>query len=380
MHKEEIIEFLQKVVEKPDWKVREWKEQEKGKAVGFLLTDVPEELIHAAGFFPYGISGGRARMEFADAHLQSWTCSFVRSSLSLALEGKLDFLDGLIIPQTCDTTRNVSGIWQHANPLPFLQEYRLPRQVDRPSARNYLIYELNRLKEELEKFSGRKITEEKIKESIALYNDNRNLLARLFVLHEQNPAAISNRELYTIIEAALLMPVEILNKYLNGLIEALENEEAAPKSKIRLFISGTLLEPLEILDFIDENGGLVVGDDLKNGSRYIDAQVQTNDDPLAALADRQLKRIPGAFYDPPHNPRRHFLVKTARDKKVQGVIFLHLRNCEPENYDFYDNMQALEESGIPAIRIETEFVTAPSGQIRTRVEAFLEMIGGEGNV
>lgn len=383
MHKAEVIKFLQEAAEKPDWQVQQWKEQENGKVIGFLLTDVPEELIHAAGFFPYGISGGRARMEFADAHLQSWTCSFVRSSLSLALEGKLDFLDGLIIPQTCDTTRNVSGIWQHASPLPFLQEYRLPRQVDRPSAREYLIYELTRLKEELEKFSGREITAEKIKESIALYNENRNLLARLFVLHEQNPAAISNKELYMIVEAAMLIPKETLNGYLNKLVNVLDGEVAAAENKetkTRLFISGTLLEPLEILDFIDENGGVVVGDDLKNGFRYIEGQIEEAGDPLEALADRQLKRIPGAFYDPPHDPRRHYLVKMAREKRVQGVIFLHLRNCEPENYDYYDNVQALEKNGIPAIRIETEFVTAPSGQIRTRVEAFLEMVGGENNV
>lgn len=380
MHKAEIIEFLQEVAENPDWQVRQWKEQKKGKVVGFLLTDVPEELIHAAGFFPYGIGGGQARLDFADVHLQTWACSFIRSSLSLALEGKLNFLDGLIIPQTCDTTRTVSGIWQHANPLPFLQEYRLPRQVDRPSARDYLIYELIRLKEELEKFSGNKITVKKMKESIALYNSNRNLLAQLFVLHEQNPAAISNKELYTIIKAAMLMPREKLNEYLSELVNALNSENVTPENKIRLFISGTLLEPLDILDYIDENGGVVVGDDLKNGFRYIDGQVQETGDPLEALAYRQLKRIPSACYDLPHNPRKHFLVKTAQEKKVQGVILLHLKHCEPENYDYYDNIQALEENGIPAMRIETEFVSAPSGQIRTRVEAFLEMVGGENDV
>ncbi len=380
MSKAEVIDFLQKIAEEPDRQARQWKEQEKGKVVGFLLTDVPEELIHAAGFLPYGIGGGQARMEFADAHLQNWSCSFARSSLSLALEGKLDFLDGLIIPHTCDTTRNLSGIWQHASPLPFLQEYRLPRQVERPSARDFLIYELNRLKEELEKFSGKTITADDLQKSIALYNNNRNLLIRLFDQHEQNPTAISSRELYTIVKAAMLIPREMLNEQLNKLVNALASEEKAPGNKIRLFISGTFLEPLEILDFIDENGGTVVGDDLKNGFRYFEGLVQESGDPLEALADRQLKRIPASFYDLQHNPRRYYLVRTAQEKKVQGVIFLHLGNCEPENYDFYDNMQAMEKNGIPAMRIETEFVGAPSGQIRTRIEAFLEMVGGENNV
>ena len=99
MRKAEIIDVLQKTAENPDWKVRQWKEQGGGRAIGFLLTDVPEELIHAAGFFPYGISGGHARLDFADAHLQTWACSFIRSSLALALEGKLDFLDGYYTPE-----------------------------------------------------------------------------------------------------------------------------------------------------------------------------------------------------------------------------------------------------------------------------------------
>jgi bcr-type benzoyl-CoA reductase subunit C len=380
VRKAEIIDVLQKTAENPDWKVRQWKEQGGGKAIGFLLTDVPEELIHAAGFFPYGISGGHARLDFADAHLQTWACSFIRSSLALAMEGKLDFLDGLIIPQNCDTTRTISGIWQHAHPLPFLQEYRLPRQVDRPSARDFLIYELTRLKEELEKFSGTKITAEKIKDSIALYNSNRRLLSGLFTLHDKNPAAISNKELYTIIKASMLMPREELNWLLHKLVSALMLEEVFPGDKIRLFISGTLLEPLEILDLMDESGVVVVGDDLQNGFRYIEAGVQESGDPLEALADRQLKRIPSASYDLLHNPRRHFLVKEAQEKKIHGIIFLHLKHCEPENYDYYDNMQAFERAGIPAMRIETEFGSTLSGQVRTRVQAFIEMVGGENNV
>ncbi len=379
MNKAEILGLFKKVAENPDWQARQWKEEQNGKVIGFLLTDVPEELVHAAGFFPYGISGGNSRLERADAHLQTWACSFVRSSLALALEGKLDFLDGLIIPQTCDTTRMVLGIWQHASPLPFLLNFRVPRQVDRPSARNYLIGELARLKEHLENYRGSEISAEKLKKSIKLYNHNRALLRKLFTLHEQNPASLSNKQLYTVIKASMLMPREKLNELLTELIKAIEQETAVPGNRIRLVISGTLLEPLEILDFIEESGGIVVGDDLKNGFRYIDGDINEAVKPLEALADRQLNKMPSAGYDIARNPRRYFLVKTAEQKKAHGVILLHLKYCEPENYDYYDNIQALEKAGFPAIRIETEYGTTSLGQMRTRVQAFLEMVGGEIN-
>lgn len=376
MDKAEIIGLFQKVAENPDWQARQWKKEKNGKIIGFLLTDVPEELIHAAGFLPYGICGGRSRLDRANAHLQIWACSFVRSSLALALERKLDFLDGLIIPQTCDTTRMVLGIWQHASPLPFLQNFRLPRQVNRPSAREYLIGELARLKEQLEIYRGAQISTEELQNSIKLYNRNRSLLRRLYLIHEQNPASLSAKVLYTLLKGSMLMPREKVNELLTELLKALEGETTPPGEYTRLIISGTLLEPFELLDYLEEGGGIIVGDDLQNGFRYIDGEVKEDVEPLEALADRQLNRIPFAGYDLARNPRRYFLSRMAVQKKAQGVIFLHLKYCEPENYDYYDNAQTLEKAGIPAIRIETEFGTTSLGQIRTRVQAFLEMVGG----
>ena len=101
-------------------------------------------------------------------------------------------------------------------------------------------------------------------------------------------------------------------------------------------------------------------------------------DPLEALADRQINRMPFAGYDIARNPRRHFLARLAREKHARGIIFLHLKYCEAENYDYHDNLQALKKAGIPAMRIETEFGSSSMGQLNTRVQAFMEMVGGAG--
>ncbi|MDO9535606.1 MAG: 2-hydroxyacyl-CoA dehydratase family protein [Bacillota bacterium] len=373
----EVLEIFRQAVEDPGKEVREWKEKKGGKVVGFLLTDVPEELIHAAGFFPFGICGGTVRMDQVEAHLQFWSCSYVRNSLALALDGKLDFLDGLVIPHTCDTTRMLMGIWKHVRPLPFMDSFRLPRQVGRPSAKQYVVGELRRIKDRLDDFRGTEITDEELSQSFKLYNSNRNLLRKLFNLHEQNPASISNKDLYTVVKASMVIEREKLNMLLSELVSVLAENAGTPNDKTKIFISGTFLEPLDLLNYIDESGGAIVGDDLKNGFRYIESDVAEAGDPLEALAERQLKRIPSASYDIPENLRRHFLVKTAQQKGVQGVILLHVKYCEPENYDYYDNIQALEKAGIPALRIETEFGDTSLGQLSTRVQAFMEMVGGE---
>jgi len=374
----QLISSFNATITAQDQFATQWKNKSGGKVIGFLLTDVPEELIHAAGFFPYGICGSSGGHERVDAHLQNWACSLVRSSFALALQGKLDFLDGLIIPHTCDTTRMVSGIWKHASPLPFMENYLLPRQVDRPSARTYLVGELTRLKERLEDYRGAVITDDEISNSISLYNSNRKLLRRIFSLHEQNPGCICNRDLYALIRAGLIMPREILNDYLGQLVDALEKDgpSSSAANHTRLVISGSVCEPPEILDYLEHAGGTVVGDDLQNGWRYIEADVRETGDPLEALADYQINRIPFAGYDTVRNPRRHFLVHLAQKKQARGVIFLHLKNCEAENYDYYDNMQALKKMGIPTLRLETEFGGSSLGQLNTRVQAFMEMVGG----
>lgn len=377
LDKEAPLEYFKKATEDPGQEARLWKEKTGGKVIGFLLTDIPEELVHAAGFFPFGIYGGNKGMNSVDAHMQAWTCSYVRSCLALALEGELNFLDGLVIPQRCDETRMVMGIWKHQKPLSFMDNFRPPRQVERPSVKNYYLGELRRFKNKLEEFRGSVITDDELKQSIRLYNSNRTLLRKLFDLHRQDPSLLSNRELYNVVKASMIIPREKLNKLLTRLVDTLEFKASQETDRrIKIFISGTFLEPLEIADYIEESGGTIVGDDLKNGSRYFDGNVLDEGDLLQNFVERQLSKMPSASFDTPANPRRRFLVKELLEKNADGVILLHLKYCEPENFDCYDNKQAFEKAGIPVQKIETEFGGASLGQLRTRVQAFMEMLGG----
>jgi len=234
----------------------------------------------------------------------------------------------------------------------------LPKQVNRPSAREYLIGELTRLKTELEQETGVVITDERLRASIRLFNENRQLLRRMFEIHVSHPGVISSREAYTVIKAAMTMDKAEHNKLLRALIRELELKVSAlvkhadqPNSKVRLIISGEVWEPSEIMDLIEEAGGVVVGDDLLTGARYLG--------PDAA------------------EERRRFLIDLVRQSKAMGLIFLHLKFCEPENYDYNDMREGLNSAGIPNLRLETEFTNPSLGQIRTRLEAFIEMIGGD---
>lgn len=371
------LDYFNSVTANPGREAIQWKKEVGGKVFGFMLPDVPEELIHAAGFLPFGIYGGDKNISLSDAHLQFWICTYCRSSFALALGGELDFLDGLMIPHKCDTTRMMMGIWEHNKPLSYMESFRPPRQIERSSARTYLMGELKRLKAKLEEYSGKEITTDVLQRSIKLYNSNRALLRKLFEMHREAPSLLSNRELYNIVKASMIIPREKLNTMLTQLINELTPQLAkTDKQKIKIFISGTFLEPLEIADYIEESGGVIVGDDLKNGSRYFYADVPEEGDLLENLLSRQLNAMPSASFDNTNNLRSEFLLNEVRTKKADGILLLHLKYCEPENYDYFDMKNAMEGAGIPVLKFETEFGETSLGQLRTRVQAFVEMLSG----
>lgn len=346
------------------------------KVIGWLPTDVPEELIHAAGAFPIGILGTNANIRLADAHLQTWACSLMRGCLEQGLNGTLDFLDGLIIPHKCDTTRMLVGIWRHTVNTPYIDNYLLPRQVDRPSARTYLKGELARLKGNLEQAAGKLITDEALRASINIYNQNRRALRRLYEYHAQNTGAISSRALYTVIKAAMFMDKAEHTALVEELLQELSAITPVKDQRIRLAISGGVWEPPEILDMLEELGAVVVADDLLTGARYLGPDVALEADLLDAMAVRQLSKIPFGGFDSIIRERRAFLVETVKKAEAQGLLFLHLKFCEPENYDYNDMREAMNQAGIPNIRLETEYTNSSLGQASTRLQAFIEIMGG----
>lgn len=374
----ELLNRVYSVVAEPYAEAKKRKEQGQ-KVIGWLPTDVPEELIHAAGAFPVGILGTNDHIHLADAHLQIWSCSLMRGCLEQGLNGTLDFLDGMIIPHTCDTTRMIVGIWRYTLNTPYIDNYLLPRQVDRPSARTYLKGELVRLKSNLEKCTGNVVTDEALRESVKVFNANRAALRSLYEFHANNTQALSSRDLYTVIKAAMFMDKSEHTAIVEELLKELKALEPVKDNRVRLVISGGVWEPPEILDMIEELGAVVVADDLLTGARYIEPDVDLEGDLLDGLALRQLNRIPFGGFDSTTRERRAFLVETVKKANAQGMVFLHLKFCEPENYDYNDMREAMNQAGIPNIRVETEYANTSLGQVRTRLQAFIEMREGINN-
>lgn len=365
-----------------------WPDRYPGhRAMGYFCTYTPEEIIHAAGFVPLRIRSGGEPPSRADAHLQSYTCALCRSGLDQALRGGLSFLRGVVFPHTCDTIQALTDIWRMSFPDLYVETVVQPVNLSSPSTRPYLIAELQRFRRSLEELVGQEISDQAIRASIELYNEKRRLLARLHHLRDRLTAP----ELFAATGAGFIMPVEEYNPLLAELVELLAEQEANVPPSLsgrgrgrvnpckpgfkgpRLILVGAVLDDPTILNIVEQLGARIVGDDLCTGSRYFAQPVEADGDPISALADRYLHRLPcPAKYHPDHQPGQH-LLKLVNETQAEGVVFVLQKFCDPHAFDYAIVKEKLDAAAVPHLRLEMEHAPALD-QWRTRLQAFLEVV------
>lgn len=347
-----------------------------GKVIGWLCTYVPEEIIHAAGALPIRIIGysHEANLDDANAHLYINNCTFSRSCLQLGLEGEYDFLDGVVGGSTCDGARRLFDVWRQYVGTPFHHVMTVPRKYTE-NAHQLYYSEVLQFKKHLEEHLNVDISDEALLKSTILLNESRSLLHRLYELRKRDKPPISGAETLEVLNAAYRMPKETFNLWLGELIKELKASDKAFTGRARVMLVGSVLTNPEFVKSIEDQGALVVTDELCTSTRYWGDKVVLDDGRpiLEAISRRYLNNFPCArMY--PSDERFNRIIDYARDFKVDGVISEIVRYCVPYAHDLPLLTDRLSEVGIPTLALDVEYGTAGSGQIATRVQAFLEMM------
>jgi benzoyl-CoA reductase subunit C len=370
----EVLKNMKEVVDDPIGSIKRYKDIETKPVFGYFCTYTPQEIIHAGGAIPFRILGEKKKVENADAHLQSYSCSLVRTGLDMALMGKLDFLDGTVFPHTCDSIQRLSDIWRINTNFPFHGDVVLPVKLHTDSSRTYMIGELLRFRKNLEGYLKKEISDEKLWESIKLYNELRENLRRLYKLERDAPGLIGAKSVNDCVLAAMFIPPEEHVRLMGELLGDLDVKENNSEA-IRVIFSGNLCVFPEIYDFVEGAGGVVVGDDMCTGSRYFAMNInEGKGDPIEAIADGLIKRPICAAKHNEKFDRGEYLKDIAGENRADGVIFLLLKFCDPHSFDYPYLKESLENIDVPHILIETEMDNPSMEQVKTRVEAFIEMI------
>jgi benzoyl-CoA reductase subunit C len=349
-----------------------WKQAGK-RVFGYFCNYTPEEIIHAAGIIPVRIRGATENIDLADAHLPTYCCSYIRSALDQALKGKYSYLDGTVFPKTCDMTRVLPSIWKR-NVRPQYQ-YSLPipgKTTD--EAVDFLVPELRLFKESLEEYTGQTIADEALRGSIRVYNENRSLVGEVYKLALSDSPPISGSQMFGILLAGLVMPKENHNAMLRKLLEDPPAASREADGRMRLMVAGSTFENVELLQAIEGCGGDVVIDDLDIGTRYYGSTIDESLEPLRAIAERYLRKVPCPCKHPAE-PRIEHMLKLAKDYRVQGVILVNQKYCDSHLYDRPWIESTLKENGLPVLLVDHSDIGWAGGKFKTMVEAFVEMAG-----
>lgn len=376
MEKRPILDELKRIAEAPFPYLRDWKKRTGKKILGYFCTNTPEEMIWAAGLLPVRLLGSKESISLASRHLQSYSCSLIQGSLEEALKGELDFLEGTVFPHTCDSIQRLSDIWVENMSFPFHWDLVLPVKLHTESARAYLIQELRRFREGLQEFIGRSISDDDLRAAFSMANENRSLLRECYQRRAENPGLFSGTEFLALVNTAVFMPKEDHTATLKGLLAQPDREVPFPPGRVRLFLAGSVCDQSAVLDLFENSGASIAGDDLCTGWRYFAEDASQEGDPLEALADRFTRRVPCPCKYNPRVDRGEDFIRRVAASRAQGVVFILLKFCDPHAFDYPYLKGKLDERKVPSLLLEVEPGGVPHGAMGTRLEAFVETLGG----
>jgi benzoyl-CoA reductase/2-hydroxyglutaryl-CoA dehydratase subunit BcrC/BadD/HgdB len=341
--------------------------------IGFFCPYVPEELIYAAGALPFRLMGTPIKISHVQAHLPTNCCYLVKSSFESLLQGELDFLKGIVFSHTCDSMQGLADIWALQKRIPLQFNLMMPSHLDSELSRIYLKAEIERFKGFLESNVG-KITSQTLKASIQLFNRIREKLQEIYTHRPKWHQQISGHNLAQIIRAGYLMDRQRYLELLNNLLNTLPQKTEESESLVPVFLAGNMTHSDSFFSFIEEAGAIIVQDDLCSGTRFLRLMVPEDIDPIDGLTNRYL----ASFLCPTKYKGAHAhaetLVKEVQKSGAKGVIFLLYKYCETHFFDYPDLKQALESQGIPTLLLEVEDPSYSIGQLKIRIQAFVEML------
>ncbi|MEJ5366283.1 MAG: double-cubane-cluster-containing anaerobic reductase [Desulfosoma sp.] len=352
------------------------------KVVGTFCVFVPEELVYAADAIQVGLcAGAEAGFDKAEKILPRNTCALIKSFVGFKLSRLCPFFEScdLIVGETtCDGKKKAYEIFADYAPVYVMEIPQMKQACDRDLWKA----EILRFKETIENLTGRTITAESLKKAIRLINDRRRVLQRLNRLRAAEPTPISGRDVLLINQVSFYDDPARFTQKISELCDELEQKIARGEGVVdgaqRVMLSGC---PMAIPNWklpyiIESSGAVVVGEESCVGTRntrdLVDEEGQALDAMLDALVDRYM-RIDCACFTP-NRERLEHIVAMARDLKVKGVIHYGLSFCQPYGIESFKVERALREAGIPMLAIETDYSMEDVEQLKTRVEAFIEMI------
>ncbi len=352
-----------------------WKASGK-PVVGYFCHYMPPELILAAGALPLRLRGaGSEDSSMGDAYMSGRVCTYVRHVMSMVLDEKFDFLDGEICLNTCDHVRRAADLFNKKTEIPFHGFLSVPRNP-RESLYGYYLSELRKVLSGMEEQFGVRSGEDGLRDAVRVMNENRRRLQTINRMRLEDRPRLSGAESLAVHIASQVLPPGEFAGLADRLIQALETRPGLESPRGRLFLLGAELDEPEFVEAIESQGALVVADLLCFGARSVlDPIDEDAADPLDAIGRAYFFRPSCARMIGDFPSRWENLKARVAASRADGVVFERLIFCDPWGAELHNIMSRVDKEGaFPVLSLTREYNIVPTGQVKTRVQAFVEKI------
>jgi benzoyl-CoA reductase subunit C len=370
------LEEMARAAEDPAGYVERWKARTGRPAVAVLPMNFPAEIAHAAEVLPVVVQEDRNPITLGNNLLSEFNCGYSRNLADQAATGRLDVFDGVFMADHCIQLIGAADVIRELSPRPF-HFGQLISSMNDPWTPEQVRITLAGFVEEMSAFAGTAVTDERLGRSIRAYNRGRRLLRRLYTDRRAGDARFTPTELQTMVKSSMVMQREEHTALLEELVAG--SAAAERDDRVRIHLSAHLCHAPkpELLELIEESGGIVVDDDLFHGVRHVSTDADEDRPPLDALVAQYLRRnvnVPCPTRAQSDVDWDGYLLDAVRRSGAEAVISLMVKYCEPHMLYLPEVRKRLDAAGVPHLLLETEHEGMPLETMRTRIEAMVEQI------
>jgi benzoyl-CoA reductase/2-hydroxyglutaryl-CoA dehydratase subunit BcrC/BadD/HgdB len=347
--------------------------QRTGKqAVGLFPLFLPEELVYAAGFLPVGLWGGISGFQLADKYLQSFCCSIMRANMELAMKGSYHFLRAILVPSQCDTLKCVCENMKVAVPDIPIIGVTVPHNRTIEGAHQQLLSEFAYLSESLSKLQDSSTKPIFLQETFEMYEQYRMTMMDFISTVPRYLNTINAKTRHYVIKAAYFMDKSEYTQKMSQLLSELKKQPEESFKGARLVATGIMIDSEPVLDLLVDLNIAIVDDLLCHESLQFRTKTRDHGAVSSKLAYRLLDLQAASVLYEPMKPRGKLLADMVTANSADAVLFCLLKFCDPEAFDQPLVKKDLNHRGIKMLSIEIDQHVDSIGQLRTRIQGFLE--------
>ena len=365
--------------------VRQAKEEGR-KCIGSVCFTVPEVLLNLDGCFPVRLRAPRTgSLEMGTYYMTSFLCEYTRALLERAIEGGYQFLDCMIAPDGCTMinrcVENMELLKVNDKEDFFYQYLEVPMKDDDNALNMYIKQCKDKILAPLHDKWGVDTSDEAMRKAVAKYNEMASVINQIGDFRKEDNPRITGYEFHIICMVSYVCPSDLILDKLKETLEELKTREPDEKKKwrARVAVVGSEIDDVDMIKLIEESGALVVADRFCYGSLPGRKEIVLNDeeDVLTQICRQYMHNTmcPRHMNSVKMQRRKQYVDEIAKEYKADGIIYEQMKFCDPWAYERMTGTFIMrEEYKYPVLSIDRPYAVGTSGQIRTRVQAFVESI------